>query len=135
MALVAGLTVELVILHIIVLIGQVIGVVVLVAIDATEGRETSRRSVAFTAFVPLALVFSTVNREIIVVVLGEVFSLPARLRIVAKGTVHREACHFVVGVGRLLEIRQVACGASMRSTSVAIGMASGTVHVVVRSRE
>ena len=58
--------------HLVVFAGQVAGVVVLVAVNATERLEIPRRRVAVGAFVPFPVVFSAENGEVQLVVLREV---------------------------------------------------------------
>lgn len=66
---IAGRTGIAVIGNIIMLVSQVVGIVVLVAVNAAKGGEIARRGVAFGAIVPFPLMFSTKNRKIQLVVL------------------------------------------------------------------
>ena len=64
--------------YIIVLVRQAVRIVVLMAVDAAKGLEIARRSVAFRALIPFALVFSTEDGEIQLIVLGKIARIPAR---------------------------------------------------------
>lgn len=97
--------------YLVVLIGQVAGVVVLVAVNATERLEIPSRRVAVGAFVPFAVVFSAENGEVQLVVLREVRCGPAGVGVMADGTVVREATRLVVGAGRRLKIVQMTSDA------------------------
>ena len=93
---------------IVVLIGQVAGVVMFVAIHAAEFLEISRRRMTIRAFIPFAAVFAAENGEIRLVMLREVAGHPARLGRVAGGAVGREVAGLVVGAGGGPKIRLVA---------------------------
>lgn len=56
-------------LHIVVLVRQIPGIVVLVAVNATELGKIPRRRVTFHAVVPLPFVFSAENGKIQFIVL------------------------------------------------------------------
>lgn len=92
----------------IVFTSQVAGVVVLVAVNATERLEISCRRVAVVAFVPFAVMFSAENGEVRLVVLREIRGGPAGVGVVADRAVGREASRLVVGAGRRLKIVLVA---------------------------
>ena len=69
MAGIAGLAVIAVPRYIVMFVRQVDRVVMLVAVDAAEGRIISRRSMAFRALVPLTLMLAAVDREVLPVVI------------------------------------------------------------------
>lgn len=68
MAVEAGRTGILVATHPLVIIGQLRRIIMFVTIDTTEGRKITRCSMTINALIPFSFVFSTVNREILLVV-------------------------------------------------------------------
>lgn len=94
--------------NLIVLIGQISGIIVLVAIYTTEQGEIPRCGMAIRAFIPFSFVFATENRKIGLVVLGKFRCIPARVGRMANFAVGREIARFVVGAGGCLKICLVA---------------------------
>ena len=114
------------------LVGQSIGVAVFVAIDATKEREIARCGVALRTGIPLIAVLARIDREIVIVVVGERCGHPAIVVVVAKRTIGREAELLVVGVGSVVVVVQVTAGTFGREPLVgAVGVAFGTTQAAV----
>ena len=98
-------------------------VIVFVAVNTTKRHEIARNCVAFITSSPFILVFSTVNREIHVVVIKR-RRYPG-IFIMATLTISREACKQVIGIICTVIIGFVATEAFRRcvdivSTDVAV---------------
>ena len=94
--------------NLVVFVGKVVGIVVLVAVNATEGHKIPRRGMALVAFVPLVFVLATENGEVQIVVLVKIICFPAGGSAMADTAVGGEARSLVVGVARVLKIGLVA---------------------------
>ena len=97
MTLVASLAVVLIPPDFIVFVSQLTGIVMLVAINATELAEITGYGVTLNAVIPLALVLSTENREIKIVMVLEVLCRPSGLYGVTSGAIRRKAIGLVIG--------------------------------------
>ena len=94
------------------IIGQLGGVVMFVAINTPEGREIAGSRVAIDALIPLIFMFPAVDREILLVVI-EGGWIPG-VRCVAILTSCREAGSGVLGVVCRVIIRQMAAYTGVR---------------------
>ena len=110
------------------LIGQLLRVVVFVAVNAAENLKIARSGVAIHTFVPFPLVFSAVNRERPIVI--EVGRCPCRFRVAAL-TIGRELRGGVVGAHRLVIVTGVASKAGI-GRIVVISIVAG--RAVIRNR-
>ena len=86
------------------LVGQVIGIVVLVTVDAAEQSEVSGGRVTIDTEVPFVIVAARVDREVIVVVVE--IGAPVRGRVTLEALLR--VAFIVVGVARRIEVRLVA---------------------------
>lgn len=119
----------------VVLVGKATGIVVFMAIYATELLETPRGGMAFRTLVPFSGMGTAENRKIQLVVLGKVCRLPSWVGIMTGGTIGGKVVGYMVGTFRRLEIIQVTSHAfpgrtgeiTVLMTLVAIvdGMTSG----------
>ena len=109
-----------------VLIGD--GLIVLVALDAAEGRKVVLLDVAGGAGIPGAGMGAGVDRKILPIVVAEIGWFPAHLRGVTALAVGRESSLQVVGVDRSLKVLLVAGDARRRYVGIVVAdMAAGTV--------
>ena len=96
MARIAGRARKAVATYIIVLVGKAVRIVVLMTIDAAKRLKIARRGMAFRALIPFALVFSTKNGEIQLVVLRKITRVPAGFGGVASLAIGREIAGLMV---------------------------------------
>ena len=109
-------------------------IIVFVAINATEQGKISRSGVAIHTLIPFVVVISTINREILLVVIpGGGHPGTGRMAILTSG---RELCCAVVRVVRVVVIGLVTPHAGIRGVVViAVDMAVCTSRILVRSRQ
>jgi hypothetical protein len=136
------LVTSLAIIHIaadvIVLICQVSGVVVLVAIDAAEKRIIPKRGVAIRATVPFAIVLSGIDREVQIVVLIEARGVPSGVGGVTNHTILREARSGVVRIVSRQEVVEVTADTFRRrrfERFVEVAVDAGRAHVPTFQRK
>jgi hypothetical protein len=108
-----------------VVIGRFHWVVVFVAINAAKRCKVAGYRMAFDALVPFALVFSAVNREVLVIMVPG-GRYPCRFR-VAILTSCGELCRSMVGIVGVIVIALVAAKASIGSIVVIAVVASRAV--------
>lgn len=91
--------------NIVVLIGQIVGVVVLVAIDTTKQVVVIWGGMAINTSIPFALVIARINREILSVVIGKTSWGPTGIERVTQRAFGTETLRGVIGVVGVIKIR------------------------------
>ena len=125
---ITGLTIITIPRNIIVLIRKIPGVIVFMALYATEQGKIPRRGMAICAGIPFPIVFAAKNGKIQLVMLRKIGSIPTRVGRVAGPAVGWEIARFVVGTGGCLEIGLVAGKAiGGRIQEISTNMTLGTV--------
>ncbi len=90
--------------NIIVFIGEITGIVMLVTLDATKGDKVAGGGVALNALVPLIVVATGVDWEVLLVVIE--IGIPIRRRVTVYALLW--IALVVIGIGRVVEIRLMA---------------------------
>lgn len=110
--------------NLIMLPGKAICVIVLMTIDATKNRKITLCRMAFYAVIPLIFMFSAKNWEILLVV--KIGRLPSFFG-VARLTISRKSCTYVIGVAGGIVVIRMAAKAGIGCITKAVGMASRAV--------
>ncbi len=110
------------------LIRQIAGIVVLMAIRTTEGFKIAGGGVAIHTLIPFPFVVSTKNRKIRLVVLGKIFRIPAGIGCMTGFTVGGEITRLMVRTSSSPEIRFVTGKTIRRSIDkISSNMAARTI--------